>query len=289
MPVPLRAAALAALAARLAAQLPIVVLERARRAPVDTDTEALPRLVLTGTDWEADETAEPGLGNLQTEGFDLALTGFDIGEIEALFATATAGLTDPDEVPPVPDVPVTRPSDIWLLGRHRLICGDSTDEAVVGRWFGRTPDLIFVADGEAAATLIPRMHAAIDAYAWRQRGDYRVSPGPNSNTFVAAALDAIPEAHAVLPPTAIGKDYPHDGRWFRRTASVLRFRLTLGGYAAVVVGWVEGIEVSILGAVAGLAVRRPALKLRTTSGGRVPRQISRTRVVTERGATAKND
>lgn len=59
MPTPIREAALAAIADRLAAELPSVVLERARRAPVDTDKEPLPRLVLTGTDWEADETAEP--------------------------------------------------------------------------------------------------------------------------------------------------------------------------------------------------------------------------------------
>ncbi len=60
MPTPIREAALAAIAARLAAELPSIVLERARRAPVDTDKETLPRLVLTGIDWEADETAEPG-------------------------------------------------------------------------------------------------------------------------------------------------------------------------------------------------------------------------------------
>ena len=60
MPTPIREAALAAIADRLAAELPSVVLERARRAPVYTDKEPLPRLVLTGTDWEADETAEPG-------------------------------------------------------------------------------------------------------------------------------------------------------------------------------------------------------------------------------------
>ena len=60
MPTALREAALAAIADRLVAELPSVVLERARRAPVDTDKEPLPRLVLTGTDWEADKTAEPG-------------------------------------------------------------------------------------------------------------------------------------------------------------------------------------------------------------------------------------
>ena len=60
MPIPIREAALAAIADCLTAELPGVVLERARRAPVDTDKEPLPRLVLTGTDWEADETAEAG-------------------------------------------------------------------------------------------------------------------------------------------------------------------------------------------------------------------------------------
>ena len=67
MPTPLREAALTAIAARLAGQLPDVPLERARRSPVDTDKEPMPRLVLTGTDWEADEAAEPGLSGAQVE------------------------------------------------------------------------------------------------------------------------------------------------------------------------------------------------------------------------------
>jgi len=41
-------------------------------------------------------------------------------------ATITEGLTDPDDVPSVPDEPITKPGDLWLLGRHRLLCGDST-------------------------------------------------------------------------------------------------------------------------------------------------------------------
>lgn len=130
-----------------------------------------------------------------------------------------------------------------------------------GRWFGRVPEVVFAADGAAAAALIPRLEAAIAAYPWRSRGDYRVWPGPNSNTFVAALLDAVPEAGAVLPPTAIGKDYPHDGRWLRPTASRTGLRLSLGGYLALTVAWVEGIELSLAGAVAGIDLRRPALKL----------------------------
>ncbi len=130
-----------------------------------------------------------------------------------------------------------------------------------GRWFGRVPEVVFAADEQAATALIPRIRAAIDAYPWRNHGDYRVWPGPNSNTFVAAVLDAVPEAAAVLPPTAIGKDYPYDGRWLRSTASGTGLRLSLGGYAGLTLGWVEGVEVNILGGVAGIDIRRPALKL----------------------------
>ncbi len=130
-----------------------------------------------------------------------------------------------------------------------------------GRWFGRMPEVVFAADGDAASALIPRLQAAVAAYPWRNRGDYRVWPGPNSNTFVAALLDAVPEAGAVLPPTAIGKDYPHDGRWLRPTASRTGLRLSLGGYLAVTIAWVEGVEFSLLGAVAGVDLRRPAVKL----------------------------
>jgi hypothetical protein len=133
--------------------------------------------------------------------------------------------------------------------------------AADGRWFGRTPELVFAADGAEAARMIPAMQAAITDYAWANQGDYRVWPGPNSNTFVAAVLDAVPGLPAALPPNAIGKDFPHDGRWLRPTGSGTGLRLSLGGYAGVTLGWVEGVEVNILGAVAGLDLRRPALKL----------------------------
>ncbi|HEY8609701.1 MAG TPA: DUF3750 domain-containing protein [Roseomonas sp.] len=130
-----------------------------------------------------------------------------------------------------------------------------------GRWFGRIPEVVFAADGPAAAALVPRIQAAIEGYAWSNHGDYRAWPGPNSNTFVAAVLDAVPETRVSLPPTAIGKDYPYDGRWLRPAPSGTGFRLSLGGYAGLTLAWVEGIEVNILGGVAGIDLRRPALKL----------------------------
>ena len=130
-----------------------------------------------------------------------------------------------------------------------------------GRWFGRVPEVVFSADGEAAAALIPRIQHAVSGYAFRNQGDYRAWPGPNSNTFIAAIVNAVPEIRVALPPTAIGKDYPYDGSWLRITPSGTGIELTLAGYAGVTLGWVEGIEVNILGAVAGLDIRRPAIKL----------------------------
>lgn len=67
------------------------------------------------------------LGELGELGFDLDLTGFTMDEIDALKPTEVAtGLTDDDAVPEPPVEPVTRLGDVWLLGGHRVMCGDST-------------------------------------------------------------------------------------------------------------------------------------------------------------------
>jgi hypothetical protein len=130
-----------------------------------------------------------------------------------------------------------------------------------GRWFGGVPETIAAADGEAASRMIPKIRTAVEGYEWRSTGDYRAWPGPNSNTFVAAVLAAAPELQAALPPTAIGKDFPYDGDVFGRTPSGTGFRVSLGGYLGLTIGWVEGIEINVLGAVFGIDLRRPAIKL----------------------------
>jgi Protein of unknown function (DUF3750) len=130
-----------------------------------------------------------------------------------------------------------------------------------GRWFGGVPETIAAADGEAASRMIPKIRNAVEGYEWRSYGDYRAWPGPNSNTFVAAVLAAAPELQAALPPTAIGKDFPYDGDVFGRTPSGTGFRVSLGGYLGLTIGWVEGIEINVLGAVFGIDLRRPAIKL----------------------------
>lgn len=84
------------------------------------------------------------LGELQGLDFDLDLTAFDADEIDRLLADKTEGLTDPDAVPEVPETPVTVPGDVWLLGKHRIVCGDSTDADTVAKCLnGAKADCVF--------------------------------------------------------------------------------------------------------------------------------------------------
>jgi DNA modification methylase len=85
----------------------------------------------TWADWDED-LLRLELEELQLDDFDLALTGFDDDEIAELLAgeeTTTEGNTDEDAAPEVPVIPVSKPGDVWIMGKHRLLCGDSTDAA----------------------------------------------------------------------------------------------------------------------------------------------------------------
>jgi DNA modification methylase len=75
--------------------------------------------------WDSD-LLKVELSELQTDGFDIDLIGFNADELAKLLADPTEGLTDPDEVPEPPVNPVTVLGDTWVLGKHRLRCGDST-------------------------------------------------------------------------------------------------------------------------------------------------------------------
>ena len=129
-----------------------------------------------------------------------------------------------------------------------------------GRWFGAMPETVVAIEGARAEALIPKIRYVIENYRFRSYGDYSAWPGPNSNTFVQAVLDSVPELRAVLPPTAIGKDFPYNGRWIGVTSSGLGLYLSLAGYVGITISWVEGFELNLFGAVVGFDVRRPALK-----------------------------
>lgn len=85
------------------------------------------------------------LQELDGEDFDLSLLGFEADELNALLnpIKETEGLTDEDAVPDVPEEPITKPGDIYQLGRHRLMCGDSTSiDAVEKLMDGQLADIL---------------------------------------------------------------------------------------------------------------------------------------------------
>ena len=94
--------------------------------------------------WD-DELLALELAELDDLGFDVELTGFSDEEIKDLLKpSGTEGLTDPDEVPEPPAEPITRLGDIWILGEHRLMCGDSTKAEDVERLMaGKKADMVF--------------------------------------------------------------------------------------------------------------------------------------------------
>jgi DNA modification methylase len=88
-------------------------------------------------------------GDLVSVGFDTGLIGFepvDLGKLLAVPDELKAGLTDPDDVPDKPKDPVTRPGDVWLMGPHRLVCGDATDADVVGHCLNGIGVMLMVTD-----------------------------------------------------------------------------------------------------------------------------------------------
>jgi DNA modification methylase len=87
------------------------------------------------------------LSDLRDLNFDLSLTGFNPDEIAAFLAPKTeAGLTDPDDVPETPSEPVTRKGDVWVLGQHRVMCGDSTSADDVAKLLGPVKPHLMITD-----------------------------------------------------------------------------------------------------------------------------------------------
>ncbi|MGE4536518.1 MAG: site-specific DNA-methyltransferase [Desulfovibrio sp.] len=160
--------------------------------PADELTEAQVRafrlLVNRSATWAAwdEEMVAVELGELRELDVDLALTGFDVAELDALLdLLPLPSRTDPDDVPPVPETPQTRPGDIWLLGRHRLLCGGATSSADLAALLGgERPDL---------AVTDPPYNVAVEGKAGRILNDDMA--GAAFREFLGRAFAAL---HAVL-------------------------------------------------------------------------------------------
>lgn len=161
--------------------------ETQRKAYVIADN----RLALNAG-WD-DQMLTLELNDLKDDGFDLSLLGFDADEMNALLnpIKETEGLTDEDAVPEVPEEPKTKPGDIYKLGRHRLMCGDSTSIDAVEK----------LMDGQLADILItdPPYNVAYEG----SNGLKIKNDDMGDDQFRQFLRDAFVAANAVMKPGAV--------------------------------------------------------------------------------------
>jgi len=132
------------------------------------------------SDWDLEILCRE-FSELKLLDFDLASTGFDMRELDGLTLSPNAA---EDEVPPVPIAPVSRLGDLWVCGRHRVLCGDCTDAAAVARLLdGRQPGLM-VTD--------PPYGISLDSE-WRDRAGLNTAPGHKRTAASKAAAKANPQ------------------------------------------------------------------------------------------------
>lgn len=125
------------------AEVPVILADDMTEAQIKAFRISVNRMA-EFAEWDNDLLALE-FAELTDMGFDLDLTGFTADEIDALTPVQVEeGLTDEDAVPDVPADPVTRLGDVWVLGSHRLMCGDSTSiDAFDSLMAGQHADMIF--------------------------------------------------------------------------------------------------------------------------------------------------
>ena len=124
------------------AEIPVILCDEWTPAQVKAFRLMVNRSV-TWADWD-EELLALELQEIQESDFDLSLTGFDPGEIDGLLA-----LEDDEKAnaaPPLPETPVSQLGYLWLLGPHRVLCGDATNAEVVARLLGERKPRLMVTD-----------------------------------------------------------------------------------------------------------------------------------------------
>lgn len=126
------------------------------------------------------------------------------------------------------------------------------------RWFGAEPQIILDLRGDEVESVIDDIERAVETYPYTH--DYRVWPGPNSNTFTAYVARRVPGLALDLPPTAVGKDYLANGV-LAGTPSGSGYQVSLWGLLGVLAAADEGVEINLLGLTFGVDPGDLALKL----------------------------
>jgi DNA modification methylase len=170
--------------------------------------------------------------DLQGQGLDLALLGFDEREITGLLEM-TRPAVDVDEIPDPPDKAMTRPGDLWILGEHRLLCGDGAKPADVARLTAGRPIHLFNSDPPYNVKVEPRSNNALCAAGkgtHHQRFDLHRKGRVKATTKKLRAKDR-PLANDFLPDAEFARLL---GAWFKNAANVLlpgHAFYVWGGYA----------------------------------------------------------
>jgi len=126
-------------------------------------------------------------------------------------------------------------------------------------WFNSEPTLLVEHRGAEAEKMIPLIEQAVSDYPYPHQ--YRVWPGPNSNTFIAWVARQVPALRLDLPATAIGKDYLANGHWTAPMPSGTGSQFSLYGLLGAGLAWEEGIEFNLLGLSFGIDVNDRALRV----------------------------
>jgi DNA modification methylase len=185
------------------------------------------------------------LAELQEMNYDLGLLCFDQDELARLLDPGVKdGLCDPDEVPELPDEAVTKPGDLWLLGDHRLLCGDSGKPEDVDRLLGGAPIHLVNTDPPYNVKVEPRSNNAIAA-GLSSFGDSNTQPQNHHQSFDVARQGPKAPTHKKLRPKdrPLANDFVSEEAfdqmlhaWFGNLARVLqpgRAFYIWGGYANV--------------------------------------------------------
>ena len=156
------------------------------------------------TDWDLDLLG-PELEELRSLDFDLELTGFDEREMEDLLA-------DPDvddranRVPSLPEHPATQPGDVWVMGNHRLLCGDCSQTDVVAKLLGPAKPLLLLTDPPYGISLDSewRDRAGLNGYGPAEASYMKHRTAGHTNTSISSDTRADwSEAFALVPSLQI--------------------------------------------------------------------------------------
>lgn len=147
----------------------------------------------------------------------------------------------------------------WNVRREKPALSISSERAPDARWYNAEPWLISDIRGEEAEKIIAKLDETANAYPYKN--EYRMWPGPNSNSFIAYMGRNIPEMRLDLPPLAIGKDYIADNKFFAPAPSGTGYQLSLFGIFSILIAKEEGLEINLLSLTIGIDFNDFAIKL----------------------------